>query len=200
MQRDSKHLLLIIISSCLQQSFSDPCMFLRLSWSSDHGKEDSFCDEYLCSIQSPEVSWCLKRSHDVSHLQQSESQRLLLQCSLLRHRLNPLHECQDLHQPQQVEIVSADTTTHSRVSCQSRAKKYRQIAASALSLFVLRIFTDNSDTAFSLNNLALLANRFYWWSYFHSNSPFLRSPLPFTAGNTPIPCHLGTALRVAIPV
>ena len=52
-------------------------------------------------------------------------------------------------------------TTHSRVSCQSRAKKYRQIAASALSLFVLRIFTDNSDTAFSLNNLALLANRFY---------------------------------------
>ena len=29
------------------------------------------------------------------------------------------------------------------------------------SLFVLRIFTDNSDTAFSLNNLALLANRFY---------------------------------------
>ena len=31
----------------------------------------------------------------------------------------------------------------------------------ALSLFVLRIFTDNSDTAFSLNNLALLANRFY---------------------------------------
>ena len=33
-----------------------PCMFLRLSWSSDHGKEDSFCDEYLCSIQSPEVS------------------------------------------------------------------------------------------------------------------------------------------------
>ena len=101
MQRDSKHLLLIIISSCLQQSFSDPCMFLRLSWSSDHGKEDSFCDEYLCSIQSPEVSWCLKRSHDVSHLQQSESQRLLLQCSLLRHRLNPLHVCQDLHQPQQ---------------------------------------------------------------------------------------------------
>ena len=47
---------LLDTSYILQQSFSDPCMFLRLSWSSDHGKEDSFCDEYLCSIRSPEVS------------------------------------------------------------------------------------------------------------------------------------------------
>lgn len=30
-----------------------------------------------------------------------------------------------------------------------------------LSLFVFRIFTDNSDTSFSLDDFALFANRFY---------------------------------------
>jgi len=41
-----------------------------------------------------------------------------------------------------------------------------------LSLFVLGILTDYSDTALAFDNFALFANRFYWWSYFHSNSPF----------------------------
>lgn len=37
----------------------------------------------------------------------------------------------------------------------------------ALSLFVLRVLTDNSDCALSLNDFALFANRFYGRSYLH---------------------------------
>ena len=42
----------------------------------------------------------------------------------------------------------------------------------SLSLFVLRILTDYSDASFSLDDFALFANRFYWWSHLHGNSPF----------------------------
>ena len=41
-----------------------------------------------------------------------------------------------------------------------------------LSLLVLRILTDYSDSSLSLNNLAFFANRLYRWSNLHSNSPF----------------------------
>ena len=43
----------------------------------------------------------------------------------------------------------------------------------ALSLFVFWIFTDNTNASFSLDNFAFFANRFNWWSYFHSKSSFL---------------------------
>ena len=42
----------------------------------------------------------------------------------------------------------------------------------ALSLFVLRIFTDNSDRTFSFNNFALFTNWFYWWSNCHVKPSF----------------------------
>ena len=45
--------------------------------------------------------------------------------------------------------------------------KIRQVKLT-LSLFVFRILTDNPDAPFSLNYFALLAHRFNWWSYFHS--------------------------------
>jgi len=41
----------------------------------------------------------------------------------------------------------------------------------ALSLFVFWVFTDDSDRTLSSNYFAFFANWFYWWSYFHSNSP-----------------------------
>jgi len=43
---------------------------------------------------------------------------------------------------------------------------------------MLRIFTDYSDTAFSLDDFALFANWFDWWSNLHSNSPFRYAPFP----------------------
>ena len=42
----------------------------------------------------------------------------------------------------------------------------------ALSLFVLRIFTDNSDCTFSFDYFALFTNWFYWWSNFHVKPSF----------------------------
>ena len=39
-----------------------------------------------------------------------------------------------------------------------------------LSLFMLRVFTDYSDSSFSFDDFAFFANRFYWWSYFHVNT------------------------------
>lgn len=43
----------------------------------------------------------------------------------------------------------------------------------SLTLFVLRVLTDYSDAALTLDDFAFFANRFYWWSNLHSNSPFL---------------------------
>ena len=37
---------------------------------------------------------------------------------------------------------------------------------------MFRIFTDNTDTTFSLDNFAFLTDRFYWWSDFHLKSSF----------------------------
>jgi len=48
-----------------------------------------------------------------------------------------------------------------RVIPKPREKNMGSQAASALSLFVFRIFADYSDTAFSFNDLAFFANRFY---------------------------------------
>ena len=43
----------------------------------------------------------------------------------------------------------------------------RLFRASALSLLVLRVFTDDPDLTLSLNDFALIADRFYRRSYFH---------------------------------
>lgn len=40
---------------------------------------------------------------------------------------------------------------------------------SALSLFVFRVLTDDSDGTFPFDDFALFANRFYGCSYFHLN-------------------------------
>ena len=37
----------------------------------------------------------------------------------------------------------------------------------SLSLFVLRIFANYGNSAFSFNTFAFVANFLYWWSYFH---------------------------------
>ena len=42
------------------------------------------------------------------------------------------------------------------------------MALSTLSLFVLRIFADDPDNTLALNDFALIANRLYGSSYFHS--------------------------------
>ena len=52
----------------------------------------------------------------------------------------------------------------------------------ALSLFVFWIFTDYSDTTFSLDDFALFANRFHRWSNLHSK--VLLSSFP-SRGHTP---------------
>lgn len=49
----------------------------------------------------------------------------------------------------------------------------------ALALFMLWILTNDSDTAFSLDNLALFANRFYRRSYLHVNPPFFSLSAPW---------------------
>ena len=50
-----------------------------------------------------------------------------------------------------------------------------QSAELTLALLVLRILANYSDTTFSLDDFALLANGFYRWSYFHRKNP------PFTS-------------------
>ena len=47
--------------------------------------------------------------------------------------------------------------------------------ALALALSVFRVLTDYSDTTFSFDDFAFLANGFYRWSYFHRKNP------PFTS-------------------
>ena len=58
-------------------------------------------------------------------------------------------------------ISTKRTRSHLQVS---------QIYLLALSLFVFWVLTDHSDTTLSFNDFAFFANRFYWWSYFHSNT------------------------------
>ena len=50
-----------------------------------------------------------------------------------------------------------------------------QSAELTLALLVLRILANYSDTTFSFDDFALLANGFYRWSYFHRKNP------PFTS-------------------
>ena len=53
-----------------------------------------------------------------------------------------------------------------------------------LSLFVLRVLADDPDAALSLDDLALLTDRFYWWSNLHwliLLSPFVLCFLNFWA-------------------
>ena len=50
-----------------------------------------------------------------------------------------------------------------------------------LSLFVSRIFADYSYSSFSFDDFAFFANRFYWWSYFHRNLSFHKSPFDILA-------------------
>ena len=57
---------------------------------------------------------------------------------------------------------------------------------SALSLFVFWIFTDYSDTTFSLDDLALFANRFNRWSNLHCK--VLLSSYPFRRQTPPKSC------------
>ena len=62
-------------------------------------------------------------------------------------------------------------------SC-SRTKKFSQesqFAKLALTLFMLRILANYSDTAFSFDDFAFFANGLYRWSYFHRKNP------PFTS-------------------
>ena len=42
----------------------------------------------------------------------------------------------------------------------------------ALTLLVLRVLTDYSDTTFSFNDFAFFTNWFYWWSNLHVKSSF----------------------------
>lgn len=49
----------------------------------------------------------------------------------------------------------------------------RFVRESTLTLFVFWILTNDSDTAFSLDDLAFLADRFYRRSYLHDESSFL---------------------------
>ena len=62
-------------------------------------------------------------------------------------------------------------TTHPGVSLQPHiiTMKFCSLSVQclALSLFVLRVLTDNSDAALPLNYLALFANRFYRRSHLH---------------------------------
>ena len=65
---------------------------------------------------------------------------------------------------QQVPIVDS--------SSGGLVQKLSIIRASALSLLVLGIFTDDPDLSLSLNDFALIADRFYRRSYFHFCPPF----------------------------
>ena len=57
-------------------------------------------------------------------------------------------------------------------SSAGHSKNLSIIWASALSLLVLGIFTDDPDLSLSLNDFALIADRFYRRSYFHFSSSF----------------------------
>ena len=57
-------------------------------------------------------------------------------------------------------------------SSAGHSKNLSIIRASALSLLVLRVFTDNPDLTLSLNDFALVADRFNRRSYFHFTSSF----------------------------
>ena len=54
-------------------------------------------------------------------------------------------------------------------------KQFRSFEGSTLALFMLWILTNDTDTAFSLDDLALFADRFYRRSYLHDESSFLKS-------------------------
>ena len=76
---------------------------------------------------------------------------------------------------QHLYIVISKTTPPGESYC-SRLKNHKQIHLKVrrltLSLFVLRVFTDYSDASLSLNNFALFANRFHWWSNLHGYASF----------------------------
>jgi len=53
-----------------------------------------------------------------------------------------------------------------------RSRSVGFVPESALRLLVLGVLADNHDAAFAFNDLALFANWFHTWSYFHGGSPF----------------------------
>ena len=61
------------------------------------------------------------------------------------------------------------------LSAQKNFHKNHSLRKLALTLFMLRILANYSDTTFSLDDFAFLANGFYRWSYFHRKNP------PFTS-------------------
>ena len=60
-------------------------------------------------------------------------------------------------------------------AAQKNFHKNHSLRKLALTLFMLRILANYSDTTFSLDDFAFLANGFYRWSYFHRKNP------PFTS-------------------
>ena len=68
-------------------------------------------------------------------------------------------------------LINYQTLT--QISCPTN-RQSKRVPCLTLTLFVFRVFTDNSDTAFSLYDLAFFADRLYGWSNLHSNSPFYR--------------------------
>ena len=50
---------------------------------------------------------------------------------------------------------------------------YAKMTVLALSLFVFWILADYSDASFSFNDFTFFTDRFYRWSNFHLNPPFL---------------------------
>ena len=73
----------------------------------------------------------------------------------------------------------------------------RQWKGLSLTLFMLRIFTNNHDTSFSLDDFAFFANRFNWWSYLHSKSSFLYKA-PFNTGCHPFHGYFSKSVRITL--
>ena len=73
-------------------------------------------------------------------------------------------------------LVKSILYNHWRLSVSAAAQKNfhknHSLRKLALTLFMLRILANYSDTTFSLDDFAFLANGFYRWSYFHWKSSF----------------------------
>ena len=67
----------------------------------------------------------------------------------------------------------------------------------ALTLFMLWVFTNNHNVSFSFNDFAFFANRFNWWSYFHSKSSFLYKA-PFFTGCDPFSGYFSKSVRITL--
>ena len=76
-------------------------------------------------------------------------------------------------------LVKSILYNHWRLSVSAAAQKNfhknHSLRKLALTLFMLRILANYSDTAFSFDDFAFFANGLYRWSYFHRKNP------PFTS-------------------